>query len=230
MHPIQRMIETLHGEGRCPRLRVDVTQEQVVCPDFVVERHGESLIIDLDPEYPLDLAFTEVGVEADLSFGGFVTRCVFPFAAIYMIFDRETGRGMKFDAAMPESVRRQQAAPKPAPKPKPRLVAVGDEGEPEPSEQAERAEIDPDLAKVKADSGAKRSRRKRRKRRGEASEAAPPKAAPPKAAPVEAAPEAASEPEAAPTADVASEAESNGASEERAQTRRAAFRVIDGSD
>lgn len=220
MHPIQRMIETLHGEGRCPRLRVDVTQEQVVCPDFVVERHGESLIIDLDPEYPLDLAFTEVGVEADLSFGGFVTRCVFPFAAIYMIFDRETGRGMKFDAAMPESVRRQQAAPKPAPKPKPRLVAVGDEGEAEPSEQAERAEIDPDLAKVKADSGAKRSRRKRRKRRGEASEAEPPKAAPV---------EAASEPEVAESAPTA-DAEPNEASEERAQTRRAAFRVIDGSD
>lgn len=220
MHPIQRMIETLHGEGRCPRLRVDVTQEQVVCPDFVVERHGESLIIDLDPEYPLDLAFTEVGVEADLSFGGFVTRCVFPFAAIYMIFDRETGRGMKFDAAMPESVRRQQAAPKPAPKPKPRLVAVGDEGEAEPSERAERAEIDPDLAKVKADSGAKRSRRKRRKRRGEASEAEPPKAAPV---------EAASEPEVAESAPTA-DAEPNEASEERAQTRRAAFRVIDGSD
>lgn len=110
LHPVQKAIQALHAEGACPRLQVDLTVERVVCPDFVREQWKEQLIIDLDPTYPLDLAFTEDGVEADLSFGGFVTRCVFPFDSIYVVANRETQKGIVIEQNVPASKR---AAPKP---------------------------------------------------------------------------------------------------------------------
>ncbi len=111
-HPIQRLVESIHEDGSCPRLQVDLTHSGIVCPDFVCEKWGEKLIIDLDPSYPLDLRFTATGIDVDLSFGGYVSRCTFPYAAIYMVADRATGKGMLFEANMPESARREQ---RPAP-------------------------------------------------------------------------------------------------------------------
>jgi stringent starvation protein B len=113
MKPIQTAIESLQAEGLCPRLHVDVTHEDAVLPDFVRDKWKERLVIDLDPGYPLDLAFTEVGVEADLSFGGYVTRCTFPWAAIYVVADRGTGRGQVFADNIPDSLRHQYGAPAP---------------------------------------------------------------------------------------------------------------------
>ncbi|MCB9706352.1 MAG: hypothetical protein H6711_31190, partial [Myxococcales bacterium] len=121
----KRTIESLHREGACPRLQIDLTRDGVVCPDFIVEKWGERLIIDLDPSYPLNLEFTATGVDVDLSFGGYVTRCTFPYAAIYMIVDRATGRGALFEENMPASVRRERGlsvaptrAPEVAPAPR----------------------------------------------------------------------------------------------------------------
>lgn len=107
-HRVQSLIESIHADGSCPRLQVDLTSDGIVCPDFVCEKWGEELVIDLDPSYPLDLAFTATGVDVDLSFGGYVTRCTFPYAAIYMVADRATGRGILIDENMPESVRRRR--------------------------------------------------------------------------------------------------------------------------
>lgn len=112
IHPARSMVESLHAKGACPRLQVDLTCEGVECPDFVREKWQEQLVIDLDPSYPLDLTFTDVGIEADLSFGGFVSRCIFPYSSIYMVADRETGKGIVIDENVPESVRRKQQ-PKP---------------------------------------------------------------------------------------------------------------------
>ena len=106
MQPIQRAIESLHAKGACPRIHVDVTHADAVCPDFVVEKWQQRLIIDLDPSYPLDLTFLEEALSADLSFGGYVTRCTFPYGAIYVVADRSTGRGIVLDQNMPESVKR----------------------------------------------------------------------------------------------------------------------------
>ena len=114
IHPARRMVESLHDKGACPRIQVDVTREGVVCPDFVREQWKEQLVIDLDPSYPLNLAFTSVGIEADISFDGFVTRCTFPFDAIYVVVDREKGKGIVLEENMPESIRKKrQAASKP---------------------------------------------------------------------------------------------------------------------
>jgi stringent starvation protein B len=105
VHPVQSVIESLYSAGRCPRLHVNASHEDVVCPDFIREQWKERLIIDLDASYPLDLTFGEDGLSADLSFGGYVTRCEFPWEAVYIVADRATGRGIVLDRNMPESVR-----------------------------------------------------------------------------------------------------------------------------
>ena len=116
VHPVQSVVESLYAAGRCPRLHVNATCEGVVCPDFIREQWQERLIIDLDASYPLDLTFAADGIGADLSFGGYVTRCTFPWRAIYVVADRATGRGIVLDQNMPESVRRSRP-PNPAPLP-----------------------------------------------------------------------------------------------------------------
>jgi stringent starvation protein B len=133
VHPVQSVVESLYAAGRCPRLHVNATCEGVVCPDFIREQWQERLIIDLDATYPLDLSFSEEGIGADLSFGGYVTRCSFPWKAIYVVADRATGRGIVLDQNMPEAVRRSRHQPvtgpltpsaelRPAPAPGPAVV------------------------------------------------------------------------------------------------------------
>ena len=106
VHPVQSVIESLYAAGRCPRLHVNALFDGVGCPDFIREQWRERLIIDLDPSYPLDLTFESDGLAADLSFGGYVTRCSFPYGAVYVVADRSTGRGIVLDQNMPESVKR----------------------------------------------------------------------------------------------------------------------------
>jgi stringent starvation protein B len=109
-HRVRNMVESLHAKSACPRLVVDATVEGAVCPDFLRERWQEELIIDLDPSYPLNLEFTTEGIEADLAFEGLVARCVFPYSSIYVVADRETGKGIVIEENMPESVRRKRQA------------------------------------------------------------------------------------------------------------------------
>jgi stringent starvation protein B len=108
VHPVQSVIESLYAAGRCPRLHVNAMHTGVVCPDFIRDQWKERLIIDLDPSYPLDLQFEPDTLSADLSFGGYVTRCTFPYGAVYVVADRSTGRGIVLDQNMPESVRRSR--------------------------------------------------------------------------------------------------------------------------
>ena len=208
MKSMQDAIESLHAKELCPRIHVDVTHPDAVCPDFVVERWKQRLVIDLDPSYPLDLAFTEIGVEADLSFGGFVSRCVFPWAAIYVVADRATGRGQVFPDNVPASLRADFGLP-PAP-----------------------PALDRELTEVRDDAAAKKSGR-RRKRRGSGSEAEAPTG--PRAVEDPPEDEDAELDEGADADEDAAEdtaAEETAAQEQRsdevAQTRRSAFRVIDG--
>ena len=135
VHPVQSVIESLYAAGRCPRLHVNATFDGVVCPDFIREQWRERLIIDLDPSYPLDLTFEEDCLAADLSFGGYVTRCTFPYGAVYVVADRSTGRGIVLDQNMPESVKQSRYGKAGAPgqpgargngqSPKPNLRSVG---------------------------------------------------------------------------------------------------------
>jgi stringent starvation protein B len=117
MHPVQRVVESLYAAGRCPRLHVNAEIEGVVCPDDVRTRWGERLILDLDETYPLDLSYDDEGLSADLSFGGVVTRCTFPWEAVYVVADRATGRGIVLESNMPDSVKRASTAPTTAPLP-----------------------------------------------------------------------------------------------------------------
>ena len=131
VHPVQSVIESLYAAGRCPRLHVNATHASVVCPDEIRHQWKERLIIDLDSSYPLDLTFGQTGIAANLSFGGLVTRCSFPWEAIYVVMDRATGRGIVLDRHVPESVRRQSGAAAPA--------ALDSDGEPSPERPELRA-------------------------------------------------------------------------------------------
>lgn len=128
VHPVQSVIESLYAAGRCPRLHVNALFEGVSCPDFIREQWRERLIIDLDPSYPLDLTFEEEGLAADLSFGGYVTRCKFPYGAVYVVADRSTGRGIVLDQNMPESVKRTRYGRSPGVAAKPSLRSVAGDG------------------------------------------------------------------------------------------------------
>ena len=203
MKPIQTAIESLQAKGLCPRLHVDVTHEDAVLPDFVRDKWKERLVIDLDPGYPLDLAFTEVGVEADLSFGGYVTRCTFPWAAIYVVADRGTGRGQVFAGNIPESLRHQYGAPAP-----------------------QVPALDLELTRVRDDTRPKTGSRRHR-RAGADSPVTPLQGVRP-LAPVLAPAEGAGEAEEAPAEAASVEVVASG--EQTAQKRRSAFKVIDGGN
>lgn len=213
MKPIQAAIESLHAKDLCPRLHVDVTHADAVCPDFVRDQWKEQLVIDLDPGYPLDLAFTDVGVEADLSFGGYVSRCVFPWAAIYIVGERGTGRGQVFASNIPESLRHKFGAP-------------------------QVPTIDPKLTEVRDDVRARKTSR-RRKRRGAEAEAEAEVAVSVSPLPAlgvvqddgeedTSALESTGDDEAEAEGEAAEDAEDAEKAPTPAQTRRSAFKVIDG--
>lgn len=195
MKSIQDAIESLRAKNLCPRLHVDVTHADAVCPDFVRDKWKEQLVIDLDPSYPLDLAFTKHGVEADLSFGGYVTRCVFPWAAIYVVAERGSGRGQVFASNIPASLRHQFGPPVP------RAPA-----------------LDPELIEIRDDANAKKGSRRRKRR---SAEPGPREAV----RVVEDASASEGEDEADRETPSAAEAPSV---DQIAQTRRSAFKVIDG--
>lgn len=203
MKPIQTAIESLQAKGLCPRLHVDVTHEDAVLPDFVRDKWKERLVIDLDPSYPLDLAFTKVGVEAALSFGGYVTRCTFPWAAIFVVADRGTGRGQVFADNIPDSLRHQYGAPAP-----------------------QAPALDPELTKIGDDTRPKKGSRRHR-RAGAESPVTPLQGVRP-LAPVLAPVEDASEAEETPAEVAVVEVVASG--EQTAQKRRSAFKVIDGGN
>ena len=146
VHPVQSVIESLQAAGRCPRLHVNAMFDGVVCPDFIRDQWRERLIIDLDPSYPLDLTFLEEALSADLSFGGYVTRCTFPYGAVYVVADRSTGRGIVLDQNMPESVKRNRFPKGNEDAQKPVLRTVGGDtaeeapAKPRPAEPAPAAE------------------------------------------------------------------------------------------
>lgn len=155
VHPVQSVIESLYAAGRCPRLHVNATHASVVCPDEIRHQWKERLIIDLDSSYPLDLTFGQTGLAANLSFGGTVSRCSFPWESIYVVMDRATGRGIVLDRHVPESVRRQSGTTSPAvrldPEPeleptpeRPELRAVVDEPVPVAASKAAASKAEPE--------------------------------------------------------------------------------------
>jgi len=207
-HRVQQLIESLHRDGSCPLLQIDLTREGVDCPDFVRAQWGERLTIHLDPSYPLNLDFTATGVAVDLSFGGYVTRCTFPYAAIYLVADRATGEGAFFGDNAPASVRRERGL-SPAP-----TGAGGPQFEPR-------------------ERGAGESRRRRRPR-GDQEAPAPAAAAEPSRLAAAEPPRLAAlvavepEPDAAPGERPAAETDLPQKTDDAAARRRAIFKVIDG--
>lgn len=135
--------------------------------------------------------------------GGYVTRCTFPWAAIYVVADRGTGRGQVFADNIPDSLRHQYGAPAPQ-----ALV------------------LDPELTKIRDDTKPKKGSRRHRRAGAESPVIAPEGVHP--LAPVLAQVEDASEAEQKPAEVAVVEVVASG--EQTAQKRRSAFKVIDGGN
>ena len=117
LHPIQEGIEKLHAAGKTPRIRIDARRNDVVVPAHVRAKWQESLVIDLDPSYPLNLVYAPEGIDVDLAFAGLVSRCTFPWPSIYGLFDRASGQGVQIvshvpPTELPEALRVAPASPK----------------------------------------------------------------------------------------------------------------------
>lgn len=229
VHPVQSVIESLYAAGRCPRLHVNALFEGVSCPDFIREQWRERLIIDLDPSYPLDLTFEADGLGADLSFGGYVTRCSFPYGAVYVVADRSTGRGIVLDQNMPDSVKRtrygraggegRSSAPS-----KPALRPVAPEPDPETEGGVDDSPTRPDvpLEAGATDGSAPSQSQSQGQAPGQSGGQAPDQSS---GGPAAKSAEAASGGEGGGGPDSKPESK---ADTEQVQKRRAAFRVIDG--
>ncbi len=206
VHPVQSVIESLYAAGRCPRIHVNAIHADVVCPKFIREQWKERLIIDLDANYPLDLAFEDHGISADLSFGGYVTRCSFPWDAIYVVADRATGRGIVLDRNMPESIRRMRDAQADSTNARTALrsVSLPESSKPSPVKPAPIAAVEANADADNADNAA--------------SDVVEPE---------EAAPEPSEAPRAA-TRETPAHTPEDSKAETQAKRRRAAFKVIDG--
>jgi stringent starvation protein B len=100
-HPIQAAIEDVYAAGHTPRLQLDARRRDVIVPDFIRRTWQARLVIDLDPSYPLDLAYEAAGIGVDLAFQGQVSRCTLSWESIYAVIDRSTGRGVVVEAHLP---------------------------------------------------------------------------------------------------------------------------------
>lgn len=158
-HPIQRAIEDVYATGHTPRVQVDARRVDVMVPEFIRKQWQARLVIDLDPSYPLNLAYTKEGLEVELAFQGQVTRCLFGWLSIYAIIDRSTGRGIVVESHLPpaelDAALLWVEKPKPAPKngrkasPLRALSPSGSKGEkPKAEVEAPVSEEKPAVARV----------------------------------------------------------------------------------
>lgn len=129
----------LENEGRV-MLCLDATRPGVDVPRRFLHDSGLRLI--LNRSMPQPIHFGPQAIESELRFGGIPHYCIIPYDALWGAFNPDSGHGMFWKEAMPESVRRnydrQQAfqpitapparetkpAPAAKPKPKPRAGAA----------------------------------------------------------------------------------------------------------
>lgn len=162
-HPIQQAIEDIWEAGHTPRIQVDARRDDVSVPESVKTRWGARLVLDLDAAWPLNLEYGEQGIAVDLAFQGQVTRCTLPWAAIYVVLDRSTGRGVVVEGHLPKEdapaeppLRAVRAVvPDANPTPAPISEALADAADP-PGTPADAAEV-PE-ASASSDEEAKRRR------------------------------------------------------------------------
>lgn len=145
-HPIAKAIDDVFAAGHTPRIQVDARRKDVTVPDHVRERWQARLVIDLDPSWPLGLEHGPEGLDVTLAFQGHQARCHFGWAAIYVVLDRATGRGMVVESQLPpheldETLLFTPGAPEAREvHSRPTLVPVQGKAAPAPSGQTEKTE------------------------------------------------------------------------------------------
>ncbi len=127
---IRSLLDVIWNQGHTPKIIVDTTHGDVVVPKHVAEQYGDRLPLDLDASYPMNIAFDDAGLHADLSFNHTVTRCTFPWRRIYLVVDRELGKGAIIEAHRPGKVplvvdAAGEEVPKPMPGWSPKVIKGG---------------------------------------------------------------------------------------------------------
>ena len=221
-HPIQAAIDDIWNAGHTPRLQIDARRDDVVVPDSVRSKWGARLVLDLDASWPLNLEMDESGVAVDLAFQGVVTRCTLPWASIYVVLDRSTGRGIVIESHLPTDGAGE--APQPAPRRAALRSVPAAERDALPSVPASEAEERAPREQPTAPSQERTPARAERAVRA----ASPMKPAPGK--PSDAEPTIVPSAISSASDEPASGARSGGdaSSEEEARRRRSRFKVIDG--
>jgi hypothetical protein len=108
MHPIKKLLDNIWNEGHTPLLLLDSRHEDVVMPAYIKVQFGERLPIKLKAADPLNIAFDETGIHADLAFQGHVMRCTMPWKRIYVVADDDTRVGVTITAHAPAATDRKE--------------------------------------------------------------------------------------------------------------------------
>ncbi len=103
-HPVHQAMEDIYQSGHTPRLHINASLPTVRVPDHVRDTWAARLVIDLDANYPLRMHTDGKGLEVDLSFQGRVSRCFFPWRAVYVVADRDNGKGSVFAEHFPANL------------------------------------------------------------------------------------------------------------------------------
>lgn len=91
--------------GVSPQLFVDATDAGVEVPEHVREQWRERLWLNLNPAWPIALAFDDEALYADLGFQGVLMRCRFPYHSVWAVFEGGSHEGLLFEAHVPATVR-----------------------------------------------------------------------------------------------------------------------------
>jgi stringent starvation protein B len=87
-------IAQMHAINGVPRLFVNMSHPGLVMPERL--KGSPAQAFDLQKEYPLFMEKTETALEVSLAFQGETVRCVIPWASIFRIVERHTGKGIMF--------------------------------------------------------------------------------------------------------------------------------------
>ena len=96
------IFDRIWNQGHTPRIFVDASHLDVDIPEFVRRKWGSKFVVDLVATYPLDLDYGDDALRMTLAFSGTQHRCVIPWDRVYVIVDRETGKGHQI-GAVPEA-------------------------------------------------------------------------------------------------------------------------------
>lgn len=87
---MRQFVLDLIATGQTPQVFVDARRRDVHVPD-VFRQYGGSLILDLDPSYPLKMIQFDDAFSVELACNGAVERCYIPWDAVWSVLKKGSG-------------------------------------------------------------------------------------------------------------------------------------------